>query len=77
MTTTNPAELLPELMSKLADMEPASLDAVHRFVLRLELAHLGEELEDDFEALRKDGQLTHELIDKAIREHRSKYPYTR
>jgi len=67
MATTNSAQLLPELMSKLLAMEPASLDAVHRFVLRLELAHLGEDLEDDYEALRKEGQLAPELIEQAIR----------
>ena len=34
MTTTNPPHLLPELISKLALMGPASLNAVHSFVLR-------------------------------------------
>lgn len=77
MTTTDSAQLLPELMSKLASMGPASLDAVNRFVLRLELAHLGEELEDSFETLRQDGELAPDLIEQALREHRSKHPYSR
>ncbi len=75
MTTSTPAHLLPELKSKLASMGPTTLEAVHRFILRLELAQLGEELEDDYEALRRDEQLAPDLIEAAIREHRSKHPY--
>lgn len=75
MTVAEPAQVLPELMSKLTQMAPASLEAVHRFVLRLELAQLGQELEDEYEALRKAGELEPELIDAAIRDHRARHPY--
>ena len=75
MTTTKADQVLPELMAKIAAMEPASIEAVHRFVLRLELAHLGEEIADEFETLRQTGQLEPELIEQSIRDHRSKHPY--
>jgi hypothetical protein len=75
MIAAEPAQVLPELMSKLTQMPPASLEAVHRFVLRLELAQLGEELENDYEGLRKAGELEPDLIDAAIRDHRARHPY--
>ena len=77
MTADQPAQVLPELMSKLTQMAPASLEAVHRFVLRLELAQLGEELENEYEVLRQAGELEPELIEAAIREHRAHHPYPR
>ena len=77
MTAAQPAQVLPELMSKLTQMAPASLEAVRRFVLRLELAQLGEELENEYEVLRQAGELEPELIEAAIREHRAQHPYPR
>lgn len=75
MTTTTPPHVLPELISKLAVMGPATLEAVRKFVLELEIRALGEELMDDAEALRSTGQLEPELIEAAIREHRQRHPY--
>jgi hypothetical protein len=64
------------MMAKLATSAPASLEGVHRFMLQLELAQLGEELEDGYEVLRSNGQLAPELIDQAICKHREKHPYS-
>lgn len=77
MTAPQLAQVLPELMSKLTQMAPASLEAVRRFVLRLELAQLGEELEDEYEVVRQAGELEPELIEAAIREHRAQHSYPR
>jgi hypothetical protein len=75
MVATSSSPVVLDLMTKLAAMKPASLEAVHRFVLQLEIAQLGEEIEDDFESLRQEGQLAPELIEAAIREHRKDHPY--
>ena len=75
MTTTTPPHVLPELISKLAVMGPATLEAVRKFVLELEIRALGEEIMDDAEVLRSTGQLEPELIEAAIREHRQRHPY--
>jgi hypothetical protein len=42
-------------------------------MLQLELAKLGEKLEDEYEVLRSNGQIASELIDQAICEHREKH----
>ena len=75
MAATTSSPLILELIAKLTAMGPASLEAVHRFVLQLEIAKLGEEIEDEFEALRQNGQLAPELIEQAIRGHRQEHPY--
>ncbi|MBL9184957.1 MAG: hypothetical protein JNN17_22610 [Verrucomicrobiaceae bacterium] len=75
MTSARPALLLPEVMSKVANLEPASLAAVHRFLSRLELAQLTEEIQDEAEVLREAGKLEDDLIESAIREHRKSHPY--
>ena len=62
-------------MSKVAALEPASLAAVNQFLVRLELAQLTEEIQDEAETLRLAGKLDSDLIDAAIREHRSQHPY--
>ncbi len=67
--------LLPGVMAKVASLDPPSLEAVHRFLLRLELAQLSEEIQDEAEALRQAGELESELIDAAVREHRRMSPY--
>lgn len=76
MTTedhSNP--LLPEVMSKVANLDPASLAAVNRFLSRLELARLTEEIADEAEALREVGKLENDLIESAILAHRKNHPY--
>lgn len=75
MSANNPAMLLPDVMSKVAALEPAALVAVNQFLLRLELAQLTEEIQDEAETLRRAGKLDSDLIDAAIREHRSQHPY--
>lgn len=75
MSENNPAMLLPEVMSKVAALEPHELAAVHKFLLRLELAQLTEEIQDEAEMLRRAGQLEPDLIEAAIRDHRGKQPY--
>lgn len=75
MSANNPAMLLPDVMSKVAALEPASLAAVSQFLVRLELAQLTEEIQDEAETLRLAGKLDSDLIDAAIREHRSQHPY--
>jgi hypothetical protein len=75
MARKSSGHVLPELISKLAVMGPATLEAVRKFVLELEIRALGEELMDDAEALRSTGQLEPELIEAAIREHRQRHPY--
>jgi hypothetical protein len=76
MSANNPAQLLPDVMSKVASLGPSALAAVHKFLLRLELAQLTEEIQDEAETLRQAGKLEPDLIEAAIREHRSKRPYT-
>jgi hypothetical protein len=76
MTTEDHSKpLLPEVMSKVANLDPASLAAVNRFLSRLELARLTEEIEDEAEALREVGKLENDLIESAILEHRKNHPY--
>ncbi len=76
MNANNPALLLPDVMSKVASLGPSALAAVHKFLLRLELAQLTEEIQDEAEVLRQAGKLEPDLIEAAIREHRNKHPYT-
>ena len=75
MTNSESIRLVPELMTKLLNMGPAALEAVQKFVLDLEIRALSEEIMDDAEELRGTGQLSPELIDAAIREHRQRHPY--
>jgi hypothetical protein len=75
MSATNPAELLPDVMSKVAALGPDALVAVHQFLLRLELAQLTEDIQGEAEVLREARKLEPDLIEAAIREHRSKHPY--
>lgn len=75
MKIANSALLLPDVMSKIAGLRPASLAAVHQFLARLELAQLTEEILDEGEALREAGKLSPDLIEAAIREHRANHPY--
>ena len=46
MSANNPGLLLPDVMSKVASLGPSALAAVHKFLLRLELAQLTEEIQD-------------------------------
>lgn len=69
--------LLPDVMSKVAALGPASLTAVHQFLVRLELAQLTEDIQDEAESLRQAGKLEPDLIEAAVREHRLKHPYAR
>jgi hypothetical protein len=73
MTTNNPSSILPEVMSKVAGMGPATLQAVHRFIHLLELNALVEDIKDDADGLRVAGKLEPALLDAAIREHRQKH----
>lgn len=75
MSANNTAILLPDVMSKVASLGPTALAAVHKFLLRLELAQLTEEIQDEAETLRLAGKLEVDLIEAAIREHRSQHPY--
>lgn len=75
MVAKDPSALLPEVMSKVAALEPSLLGAVHQFLLRLELAQLTEEILDQGDALQGSGQLAPALIKEAIRQHRGKHPY--
>ena len=75
MTTTQPAHVLPELMSKLAAMGPTTLEAVRKFVLELEIRALSEEIMDEAEELRATGKLEPDLIEAAVCEHRQRHPY--
>jgi len=75
MTTTQPAHVLLELMSKLAAMGPTTLEAVRKFVLELEIRALSEEIMDEAEELRATGELEPDLIEAAVREHRQRHPY--
>jgi hypothetical protein len=75
MKLANSAVLLPDVMSKVAALGPASLAAVHQFLVRLELAQLTEDIQDEAEALREAGKLESNLIEAAIREHRKNHPY--
>ena len=76
MTTTmsQPEPLLPEVMSRVAGLGPASLRAVHRFLDQMELAALMEDIQDEAEALRLQGRLEPAELDAAIREHRRLHP---
>lgn len=69
--------LLPDVMSKVAELDPAALAAVHQFLLKLELARLSEEIQDEAEAFRQVGSWETDLIDAAVREHRHDHPYGR
>ena len=73
MMTTNPSFMLPEVMSKVAGMGPAALQAVHRFIELMELNALVADLKDEAETLRLAGKLEPALLDAAIREHRQKH----
>lgn len=75
MTQAHSVSLLPEVMAKVANLGPASLAAVHRFLSRLELAQLTEDIQDEVEVLREAGKLEDDLIESAIREHRKNHPY--
>jgi hypothetical protein len=72
MLMNNASQLLPEVMSKVADMGPATLQAVHRFIHLMELNALVEDLKDEAEGLRIAGKLEPALLDAAVREHRQK-----
>lgn len=72
-TTTNPSFILPEVMSKVAGMGPAALQAVHRFIQLMELNALAADLKDEADALRVAGKLEPAVLDAAIREHRQKH----
>ena len=71
----DPAMLLPELMSRLSSLGPASLRAVQRFLQQLELKTLTEEIQDDADHLLAEGKLEPEVLDAVIREHRQRHPY--
>ena len=73
MTTTTPSFILPEVMSKVAGMGPAALQAVHRFIQLMELNALVADIKDDAEALRVAGKLEPALLEAAIREHRQRH----
>lgn len=75
MSSPVSAQLLPDIMSKIAALEPACLAAVHQFLVRLELAQLTEEIQDEAEALRQAGAFSPDLIEAAVREHRRNHPY--
>jgi hypothetical protein len=75
MTSDNATLLLPDVMSKVAGLGPSALAAVHQFLLKLELAQLTEDIQDEADVLRLSGELEPELIDAAIREHRRNQPY--
>lgn len=62
-------------MAKVASLEPSSLAAVHQFLIRLELAQLTEEIQDEAEVLRQAGEFSPDLIESAVREHRRNHPY--
>ena len=62
--------MLPEVMSKVAGMGPATLQAVHRFIHLMELNALVEDLKDEAKGLRIAGKLEPALLDAAVREHR-------
>jgi hypothetical protein len=75
METTLPktSALLPEVMSKVAGMGPAALQAVNQFIQLLELNALVEDIKDDAESLRIAGQLEPKILDAVLREHRLKH----
>jgi hypothetical protein len=75
MNSSSPALLLPDVMSKVAKLEPSSLAAAHRFLIRLELAQLTEEIQDEAEVLRQAGEFSPDLIEAAVLEHRRNHPY--
>jgi hypothetical protein len=75
MDANDSAVLLPDVMSKVAALKPNALAAVHKFLVRLELAQLTEDIQDEAETLRLAGKLEPDLIEAAVREHRSKHPY--
>jgi hypothetical protein len=76
MVANDQSALLPEVISKVAALDPSLLGAVHQFLLRLELAQLTEEILDQGDVLRSSGQLESELINEAIKQHRGKHPYS-
>jgi hypothetical protein len=73
MIANNSSLMLPEVMSKVAGMGPAALQAVHRFINLMELNSLAEDIKDEAEGLRIAGKLEPEILDAAIREHRQKH----
>lgn len=73
MVINDASQMLPEVMSKVAGMGPATLQAVHRFIHLMELNALVEDLKDEAEGLRIAGKLEPELLDAAVREHRQKH----
>jgi hypothetical protein len=73
MIAINTPLILPEVMSKVAGMGPAALQAVHRFINLMELNSLVEDIKDEAEGLRIAGKLEPEILDAAIREHRLKH----
>jgi len=73
MVTNSTSQILPEVMSKVACMGPATLQAVHRFINLMELNALVEDLKDEAEGLRIAGKLEPALLDAAVREHRQKH----
>lgn len=75
MIADDPALLLPDVLSKVASLGPSSLALVHKFLIRLELAQLTEEIQDEAELLRQSGKLEVDLIEQAILDHRSKHSY--
>lgn len=46
MIQNNSSLMLPEVMSKVADMGAAALQAVHRFIHMMELNSLAEDIKD-------------------------------
>lgn len=75
MIENDRSALLPQVMCKVATLNLADLQAVHRLILKLEFEALAEEIQDDADALQAAGKLEPELIDAAIREHRKRHPY--
>jgi hypothetical protein len=73
MIANSSSLMLPEVMSKVAGMGPAALQAVHRFISLMELNSLVEDIKDEAEGLRIAGKLEPEILDAAIREHRQKH----
>jgi hypothetical protein len=72
-TLTPIPAILPEVMSKVGGMGPASLQALHRFIHLMELNALVEDIKDDADSLRISGKLNPGILDAAIREHRLKH----
>ena len=71
MSANNSAVLLPDVMAKVAALGANASAAVHKLLVRLELAQLTEEVQDEDETLRETGKLEPDLIEAAILDHRT------